>query len=78
MPFIPSIPNDWITHTGILPAANGYVTRVKKVLRKVGGFYPYAIHTAYESDGKWNYEKGDYFPRLKEAQIEFSKFCNGT
>jgi hypothetical protein len=68
---IPEIPADWISHTGIIPAGNGYRTRVKKVLHKTDGFHPFVIHTAYEYQGRWAYERGSYFHDLTEASKAF-------
>lgn len=70
---IPSIPADWIAHTGIIPAGNGYRTRVQKVLHSVAGYHPYCIHTAYEYEGKWAYENGSYFKDEASALAAFNK-----
>ena len=64
---LPSIPTDWIAHSGIVPAGNGYRTHVKRVLHKVDGYHKFVIHTAYEYEGKWSYEHGRYFLTEEEA-----------
>jgi hypothetical protein len=70
---IPSIPANWIVHTGVLPAGNGYRTRVQKVLHTVGGYHPFCIHTAYEYNGEWAYECGRYFKDEAAALAAFEK-----
>jgi len=35
---IPAIPSNCIAHSGIIPAGNGYCTRVEKVLHTVSGY----------------------------------------
>jgi hypothetical protein len=70
---IPTIPANWITHSGVLPAGNGYRTRVQKVLHTVGGYHPFCIHTAYEYNGEWAYECGRYFKDEVAALAAFEK-----
>ena len=70
---VPNIPSDWIAHSGIIPAGNGFRTRVAKVLHKCDGYMPYVIHRAYEYDGKWAYEAGSYFLDLASAQTAYDK-----
>jgi hypothetical protein len=70
---IPAIPSNWLAHSGIRPAGNGYRTRVEKVLHTVSGYHPFVIHTAYEYDGKWAYESGRYFKDEASALAAFEK-----
>lgn len=70
---IPSIPSNWIAHSGVIPAENGYKTRVKKVLHTVPGHHSYCIHTAYEYNGEWSYECGHYFKDEAAALAAFEK-----
>ena len=70
---IPAIPSTWIAHTGVIPAGNGYRTRVEKVVHTVSGYHPFVIHTAYEYDGAWAYEQGHYFKTEAEALAAFNK-----
>jgi hypothetical protein len=70
---IPAIPSNWIAHSGVIPAGNGYRTRVQKVLHTVSGYHPFVIHTAYEYDGKWAYESGSYFKDEASALAAFNK-----
>jgi hypothetical protein len=70
---IPAIPSNWIAHSGVLPAGNGYRTRVEKVLHTVPGYHPFCIHLAYEYEGKWAYESGRYFKTEDEALAAFNK-----
>lgn len=72
---IPSIPKTWIAHTGVIPAGNGYRTRVKKVLHTVSGYHPFVIHTAYEYNGEWAYECGSYFSTEEAAVTAFNKLA---
>lgn len=69
---LPAIPADWIAHTGVIPAGNGYRTHVKKVLHTVSGYHPFVIHTAYEYEGKWAYESGRYFSTEAAALAAFN------
>lgn len=70
---IPAIPSNWIAHTGVVPAGNGYRTRVQKVLHTVSGYHPFCIHRAYEYEGKWAYEYGHYFMTEAEALKAFNE-----
>lgn len=70
---VPAIPSDWIAHTGIIPAGNGFRTHVRKVLHKCDGYMPFVIHTAFESNGKWAYERGSYFFNQSDAETAFNK-----
>lgn len=71
---IPSIPSNWLAHTGVIPAANGYRTRVQKVLHTVDyGYHKFVIHTAYEYNGEWAYESGRYFKDEASALAAFNK-----
>jgi hypothetical protein len=70
---VPAIPADWIAHSGVIPAGNGLRTHVAKVLHTCDGYMPYVIHRAFESNGKWAYEGGQYFSDPKEAQTAYDK-----
>jgi hypothetical protein len=71
---IPSIPSNWIAHSGITPAGNGYRTHVRKVLHTVEyGYHKFVIHTAYDDNGKWAYENGRYFETEDAALTAFNK-----
>jgi hypothetical protein len=69
---IPAIPSNWIAHSGIRPAGNGYVTRCI-VLHDVGGYHPFCVHEAGVYDGKWEYQRGDYFKDEKAALNRFNE-----
>lgn len=69
---IPAIPANWIAHSGVRPAGNGYRTHVKKVLHPVDGYHPFCIHAAYEYNGAWEYENGRYFKNESDALTAFS------
>jgi hypothetical protein len=71
---IPAIPADWISHTGIIPAGNGYRTHVRKVLHSSQSqYHPWVIHSAYVNDrGEWAYEQGDYCETLEEAKNKWA------
>lgn len=69
---IPTIPSNWIAHSGVIPADNGYRTHVKKVLHTVDyGYHKFVIHQAYESYGEWSYAHGQYFLTESEALAAF-------
>jgi hypothetical protein len=68
---IPAIPKDWITHSGVIPAGNGYRTRVKAVLHTSTGMHPFVVHTAYEYEGAWAYERGTYCLTEEEGMRAF-------
>lgn len=57
---VPAIPSDWIAHSGVQLAGNGLRTHVKAVLHKCSGYHPFVVHTAYEYQGEWAYERGTY------------------
>jgi hypothetical protein len=67
----PPIPADWITHSGAIPAGNGYRARIKAVLHKCDGYHPFVVHAAYEYNGGWSFEHGDYFFTVEEALPRF-------
>ena len=72
---IPAIPTCWIAHTGILPAGDGFRTRVRKVLHSTDSEYtPYVIHQAFVNDkNEWAYSHGHYFKNIEEAKEEWAK-----
>lgn len=73
---IPAIPTDWLAHSGVVPAGNGYRTHVKTVLHKAseGSYHPFVVHTAYENDiGEWAYEQGSYCFTEEEGRTIFAK-----
>jgi hypothetical protein len=67
----PPIPADWIAHSEAISAGNGYRARINAVLHKCDGYHPYAVHTAYEYNGSWSFDCGDYFFTLEEALPRF-------
>lgn len=72
---IPAIPEDWILHDGVIPAGNGYRTRVKTVLHAAhaGSPHPFVVHSAYEYNGGWSYEHGTYCLTQEEGIAAFWK-----
>jgi hypothetical protein len=70
---IPTIPTDWIAHSGIIPEGNGFRTRVHKVLHSAsaGSYHPFVVHRAYVVDGRWAYESGRYCMTLEEGRKVF-------
>ena len=74
---IPAIPSDWLAHSGVIPAANGYRTRIKAVLHPCAGYHPFVVHTAYECDGRWAFEQGDYCKTEDEGVQKFIKRQHG-
>jgi len=73
---IPAIPSDWILHSGVIPAGDGYRTRVKTVLHKCSGYHPFVVHSAYEYNGEWSYEQGTYCKTEEEGIAAFWKRTN--
>jgi len=59
---IPAIPSDWLAHSGVIPAGNGRGTRICAVLHKASleSYHPFVVHAAYENNGVWAFERGDY------------------
>jgi hypothetical protein len=70
----PPIPADWIAHSGVIAAGNGYRTHVKTVLHKAsaGSYHPFVLHTAYEYNGAWSYEQGSYCMTKEEGMEGFN------
>jgi hypothetical protein len=58
----------------VIPAGGGYRTHVKTVLHRAseGSYHPYVIHTAYENNGSWSYERGIYCLDLDEAMTKYN------
>lgn len=69
----PTIPADWIIHSGVQLAGNGFITHVQAVLHKCSGYYPFVVHTAYEHGGEWSYGHGTYCMTLAEGTAAFAE-----
>jgi hypothetical protein len=68
-----TLPTEWIASFK-MPSRNGCYESFK-VLRNVGGYHPYVVHTAsYKDEGDergWFYHGGHYAKTLDEAEKNF-------